>query len=60
MNLQRLIALIDPGNVGSIRVAEKIGLLYEKDVMLPDYTYPDRLFAISRQAWEQSFQVANL
>ena len=44
--LPRLIALIDPQNTASIRVAEKIGMQYEKDVMLEGYTYPDRLYAI--------------
>jgi [ribosomal protein S5]-alanine N-acetyltransferase len=44
--MSRLIALIDPQNIPSIRVAEKAGLHYEKDVMLEGYTYPDRLFSI--------------
>lgn len=48
LGMQRMIALIDPSNMGSIHVAEKIGMRYEKDVMLPGYTYPDRLYAISR------------
>jgi RimJ/RimL family protein N-acetyltransferase len=32
LNLPRLIAVIDPRNIASIRVAEKIGLCYERDV----------------------------
>jgi ribosomal-protein-alanine N-acetyltransferase len=48
LGLQRLIALIDPSNTASTRVAEKIGMHYERDVMLPGYTHPDRLYAISR------------
>ncbi|HSL30459.1 MAG TPA: GNAT family N-acetyltransferase [Anaerolineales bacterium] len=48
LGIERLIALIDPSNTGSIRVAEKIGMGYEKDVMLPGYTHPDRLYSISR------------
>lgn len=44
--LTRLVALIDPDNVRSIRVAERIGMRYEKDVMLEGYTYADRLYAI--------------
>ena len=48
LRLVRLIALIAPRNIGSIRVAEKIGMRYEKDVMLEGYTYPDRLYVITR------------
>jgi [ribosomal protein S5]-alanine N-acetyltransferase len=48
LNLQRLIAIVDPENAASIRVAEKIGLRYEKDVMLKGYTHPDRIYAIVR------------
>ncbi len=48
LNLPRLIALIDPQNVASIRVAEKIGLRYEKDVMLEGYIHSDRVYAIAR------------
>lgn len=44
--LNRLIAIIDPENAASIRVAEKIGLRYEKDVMLEGYTHPDRMYSI--------------
>ena len=47
LRLSRLVALIDPQNTASIRVAEKIGMQYEKEVMLEGYTYPDRLYSIS-------------
>ena len=33
LNIKRLIAMIEPANTASIRVAEKIGMHYEKDVM---------------------------
>ena len=46
--LTRMISIIDPENVRSIRVAEKIGLRYEKDVMFPEYSHPDRVYAIER------------
>ena len=39
----RLIAMIDPQNTASIRMAEKIGMRYEKDVMFEGYTHPDRV-----------------
>ena len=47
LRLPRLVALIDPCNVRSIRVAQKIGLRYEKDVMMPGYDHPDRLYAVT-------------
>ena len=40
--------MIDPQNVASIRVAEKAGMRYEKDVMFEGYTHPDRVYAIAR------------
>jgi ribosomal-protein-alanine N-acetyltransferase len=50
LGLPRLIAMIDPGNVASIRVAEKIGMRYEKDVSFEGYTHPDRVYALERLA----------
>ena len=48
MGLSRLIAMVDPENVASIRVAEKLGMRYEKDVMFDGYTHPDRVYVIER------------
>ena len=48
LGIQRLIAIIDPSNIASIHVAEKIGMHYEKEVMLNDYTHPDHVYAITR------------
>jgi RimJ/RimL family protein N-acetyltransferase len=50
LNLPRLIALIDPANTASIRVAEKTGLHHEKDVLLEGYTHPIRVYSIARPA----------
>src|SRR5262245_8773416 len=47
LGIKRLIAVIDPSNVASIRVAEKIGMQYEKDVMLEGYTHPDHVYVIT-------------
>lgn len=47
LNIKRLIAIIDPSNVASIHVAEKIGMQYEADVMFEGYTYPDRVYAVN-------------
>ena len=48
LRLPRLVALIDPGNVRSIRVAERIGLRYDRDAMLEGYDHPDRLYSLNR------------
>lgn len=47
LGIQRLIAIIDPSNVASIRVAEKIGMHYERDVMLEGYTHPDHVYVVT-------------
>lgn len=46
LNLSRLVALIDPANIASLRVAKKLGMQYEGEVMLEGYTHPDHLYAI--------------
>jgi hypothetical protein len=48
--IPRLIALIDPQNIASIRVAQKLGMAYEAEVMLDGYTHPDYVFAVGRDA----------
>ena len=42
--IKRLIALIDPSNVASIRVAHKLGMHYEADVMFDGHTHPDHVY----------------
>ena len=46
LGIDRLVALIDPANVRSIRVAEKLGMVYEKPVLLEGYDHPDHLYAV--------------
>ena len=48
LSLGRIVATIDPGNAASIRVAEKAGMVYEKDVLYPGYTHPDRVYVIQK------------
>jgi RimJ/RimL family protein N-acetyltransferase len=48
LNIQRVIAIIDPANLTSIRVAEKIGMHYESDVMFEGYTHPDHVYVVER------------
>jgi len=45
----RLVSLVDPRNTASIRVVEKLGMRYEKDVMLSNYDHPDHLYSIHRK-----------
>jgi RimJ/RimL family protein N-acetyltransferase len=47
LGLKRLIAMIDPGNVASIRVAEKAGMKYEQDVLFEGYDHPDHIYAVT-------------
>ncbi|HSX31315.1 MAG TPA: GNAT family N-acetyltransferase [Candidatus Saccharimonadales bacterium] len=42
--IRRVVALIDPSNHSSLRVAEKAGFVHETDVMFPGYTHPDGLY----------------
>ena len=45
--LNRLIAMIDPHNHASIRVAEKLGMVYEGEVMFEGYDHPDHLYTVT-------------
>ena len=47
IGLKRMVSMIDPNNTRSIRVAEKIGLHYEKDVFIDGYV--DRIYVIEQQ-----------
>ena len=44
--LSRIIAIIDPHNGASIRIARKIGMRFEREIMFPEYAYPDHLYAV--------------
>jgi hypothetical protein len=44
LGIKRLIAIIDPSNTASIRVAEKIGMHHENEVMFEGYTHPDHVY----------------
>ncbi len=45
LGMNRLIAIIEPNNAPSIRVAEKIGMAYEQNVMFDGYSHPDHVYA---------------
>ena len=53
LKLSRLIAMIDPHNGASIRVAEKAEMIHEKDVMFEGYNHPDRVYVVERQVAER-------
>ena len=46
LNLSRLIAMIEPENIGSIKVAKKIGMAYEQEAWMEGYTHPDHVYAM--------------
>ena len=47
LGIKRLIAMIDPSNTASIRVAKKVGMQYEKDIMFDGYTHPDHVYSMT-------------
>jgi RimJ/RimL family protein N-acetyltransferase len=48
LGLSRLISIIDPRNVASVRVAEKTGLRFEKDAIFRETAV--KIYSIHRQA----------
>ena len=40
IQLPRIVALIDPANLVAVRVVEKIGMRYDRDIMLPAWRCP--------------------
>ncbi|MFC4729917.1 GNAT family N-acetyltransferase [Coralloluteibacterium thermophilus] len=42
---RRIVALVDPANAGSVRVLEKLGMAYERDVQPADAAAPLALYA---------------
>ena len=49
LKLARVISLISPGNIPSQRVAEKIGMTFEKPTIYREL--PTHVFALSRERW---------
>lgn len=48
---ERLLAAIDPNNTASIRVAERIGMRRDGEIMFPEYDHPDLRFTMSVDDW---------
>lgn len=47
---ERLVALVKPDNVASIRVIEKIGMQYNKNIQLYDVEWA--FYTIKRDQWQ--------
>jgi [ribosomal protein S5]-alanine N-acetyltransferase len=45
IGLRRIVGLVEPGNAGSIRVLEKLGLVFETRLRLPDHAGDLLLYA---------------
>lgn len=48
LRLDKLIAIIDPQNVVAVRVAQKVGFRYERDVMFEGYDHPDHVYSLAQ------------
>lgn len=48
LGIRRLVAMIDPGNIPSLRLARRLGMEYEKDIMFEGYTHPDHLYVLEK------------
>jgi RimJ/RimL family protein N-acetyltransferase len=48
LSLTRLVAMIDPANTASLKVARKLAMSFEKEIMLEGYSHPDHLYALER------------
>jgi len=48
LKIDRLVALIEPSDLRSIRVAKKLDMAYERSVMLQHYSHPDHLYVVYR------------
>ncbi len=44
--LTRILAAIDPANAASLKVAEKLGMRYEREIMFDGYDHPDHLYIL--------------
>ncbi|MEM9427041.1 MAG: GNAT family N-acetyltransferase [Pseudomonadota bacterium] len=44
--IKRLVAFVDPHNKRSVRVLEKLGMVWDGDVMFDGYDYPDHRFVL--------------
>ena len=48
LDLGRIIAVADPDNKASVKLLDKLGFVYERDVRMPEDDHDIRLFAIEK------------
>jgi len=48
-----IIAIMDPNNAAAVRVAEKLGMTFQRAVMFDGYDHPDHLYAMSRSRFSR-------
>lgn len=53
LGLPRLLAITAPDNIGSIRVLEKIGMVFDKTFQQPSQSTPSRLYCIDLEHADQ-------
>ena len=46
LGLSRIHAIIDPGNTASVRIAQRLGMRYESEIMFDGYTHPDHVYVL--------------
>lgn len=49
LRLARIVAIIDPENTASVRVAQKIGMGFEREIMFANHTHPDHLYVVQQR-----------
>jgi RimJ/RimL family protein N-acetyltransferase len=46
IGLSRIVAIVEPDNVSSVHVLQKLGMRYQREIMFDGYTHPDHLYVI--------------
>jgi len=49
--LARIVAIVDPANIPSVAVLEKLGMSFEREITFPWYDHPDHLYTTDRQSY---------
>ena len=52
LKMQFVQAIVDPNNNGSLRVLDKLGMIYQRQIIEYEREWP--LYRLERSAWEQS------
>ncbi|GIT93173.1 hypothetical protein JANAI62_36830 [Jannaschia pagri] len=46
----QIAAIVDPNNHRSLRLLDRLGMTHTGDLMLPGYSYPDRVYVLLKAA----------